>query len=214
MHITKRTIQIAFLGAAVAAPLLVACGGERAYRTGYGSSSGGQTFQSGPSGSDDTTITVDDWAYGGQLEVSDARLSGEIGDVRIADQAASVDGYNDHDIATVYSLVERAENGSAMTVLEFRGGLQNFTDPGTERFRADAVRRTEDPDRFVSAVGCSGVISGEWDYDTPAEEIELTVSDGPTDNTRTYDYTATFVDEDGGQTVARGSFIATIAIEE
>ncbi|GAB5547494.1 MAG: hypothetical protein SangKO_072540 [Sandaracinaceae bacterium] len=55
----------------------------------------------------------------------------------------------------------------------------------------------------VFALGCSGPSHGNWDYDGPADEVEVQVSAGPEPGSRLVSFTATY---DGGQH-AEGGFI-------
>ncbi|RZO54150.1 MAG: hypothetical protein EVA89_28825 [Sandaracinaceae bacterium] len=55
----------------------------------------------------------------------------------------------------------------------------------------------------VFALGCSGPSHGNWDYDGPADEVEVLVSAGPEPGSRLVSFTATY----GGGQHAEGGFI-------
>jgi hypothetical protein len=142
------------------------------------------------------------------LDLTDAELRGRMGDVGV-DDAAWVDGYADGTYASVYSNVDEARNGAAMTIFDIEGGL--FHDelaPGTDRtFRPNDIYDVPEGAAFVTVVGCSGPTAGAWEFDQTAESVTVTVDEGQ-DGARVFNYTARFDDGYAEASVVTGAFTA------
>ena len=148
---------------------------------------------------------------GTPIAVSDGKLSGDYGNHRINEPlTADVDGYNDGPWTEVNVLAE-GPGGASMAIFEVWGGLEALP-AGTTRLY-DRWDSGSDG-AYVSVIGCAGPSPYNWDFDTVADEVEVTVTENADDPTeRTYEFTARFNEEGftwsgGGDSELRGQFVA------
>ena len=150
----------------------------------------------------------DDYGFFGNLEADNARLAGDIGPVRDLDEDARVSGWDDGTYSDLEVLVE-SDRGSAMKLLNFHGGIGHpALRPGTTMtFRGGDYPSSNGI--YVEALGCSGPSPYEWDYDLPADEVEITVEEGPEEGSQTFVFTTITRNgyEFGAPSVATGSFV-------
>ncbi len=110
------------------------------------------------------------------------RLAGDMGpSMRAMDDVAELNGY--HDVGyTNLEVVVSNDRGSAMALLDFMGGIDHPSlEPGASFTFTNDDNRGEASDLNVSALACSGDQGyGQWDYDMPAERVDLDVE--ATDN--------------------------------
>jgi hypothetical protein len=160
---------------------------------GYGMTGGEVTFGSEQSG-DSMSYMIEDWIdipQGTPITVDDGALSGDYGHVDIpAPVLATVAGYSDGYWTEVNLMVE-TQDGVSMAIFEVWGGLETL-ETGASRNYA----RFGDGDHsstYVSVIGCAGDVAFDWDYDGPATEVTVTVTEDPNDaSLRVYEFTAHF----------------------
>lgn len=151
--------------------------------------------------------------FGDPLHLVDGWLEGEIGPVAGIEHEASVlEGYDDGSFADV-QVIAQTERGDAMTWLEIVGGMEHpDLVPGFQKtfrlqdFDYDA-RQLQ-----VQAVNCAGEMYN-WDYDAPADEVDISVEEGSTPEILRVNFTTRIFEADpftgtrtGGVSEAQGSF--------
>lgn len=151
----------------------------------------------------------DDWGRTeSNLSTSNPDMDGSIGDVQVSgeawvESASSYDGYAHIDLRA------RGRGGVIMQAIDIDGleRLQigdSYTVDGLGRYDDDAYP-------YVSVLGCSGPSNNNWDFDSTADEITVTVDPGPTADTMQVNVTATwdgYYDEPS-QTVEGSIVVAT-----
>jgi len=156
----------------------------------------------------DANAPTTDWGWNTSngLPVTGGRLTGSVGDVSVSSQGYT-DGYADSEYASVYTHVDEAENGAVMTIVDLVGGIDHadFAVGTRHVYNIDDYYYLEEGASQVSVVGCSGPTAGEWAFDQMADTVVVEVSDGPTPDTVTFEYSARFVDY-GETSVITGSF--------
>jgi hypothetical protein len=147
------------------------------------------------------------YAFGGNLVVEEAELVGTIGPVQVNDDRAWADGYTEDAYASVYSVVDEAENGAVMTIVELIGGVDHADfQPGQSHTYRSADFRPSEATAFLNVVGCSGQTSGDWDYDQTASVVEVDVTEGEDPGDVVIDYSAQFENDWGEDSVVSGRF--------
>ncbi len=58
----------------------------------------------------------------------------------------------------------------------------------------------------IDAIGCAGPEDGMWEFDVPADEVDVTIEEGEEPGTQVLNYFATFYDYEGNKSSAEGSF--------
>ncbi len=185
--------------------LLTGCGGERESE-GYSESvyvnsslhsniQGGQDF-------------ARDESFEGNMDLSNGSLHGQVGDVFVNDNAASIDGYNEQELTSIYIRTEADHSLFAMTILEIHGGISHTDLAAGETVTydiADQYEPTED-EAFIQVIGCSGEDPSDWEYDESARTVTISVEEGSIEGHARYQYTAKFVDRAGEGTLVTGEF--------
>lgn len=149
---------------------------------------------------------ISEFEYG-NVNVSDAVLSGAMGPVRSIDGLASIGGYAEQDYASV-DLVSTNQNGSAMHILSFYGGLEQLEAGQQYSFSGDDWR--DEPNQlYVTSTNCSTAEGnpGEWDYDQQAENVNLQVEATEDPNTVLVKYETISNDGFFGQDRSGGEFL-------
>lgn len=146
------------------------------------------------------------------LVLQNPTLVGAVGDVTglRTENVSRIDGWGDAYWADV-STVGDGDNGAAMTILTFEGGLDHpDLGPGARlTFRLGEPATSE---VMVYTIGCSGPAEDMWEFDEPASETTVEVEEHPDDPAvLVYSYEARFADGYYGDTpgepsVVRGSF--------
>jgi len=116
------------------------------------------------------------------IDVKGATLVGEMGSVRdIAGPATYTEAWGDGYWASI-NVHSEGSRGFAMGIVNFEGGLDHAdlvpgailrfsnTDYGPDAYDPSMLR--------ISVTGCSGPSDGDWQFDAPADEIEVKVSEG------------------------------------
>jgi len=126
--------------------------------------------------------------FEGNMEfVDNGQISGDIGAVRIDSNNAELNGA-DQGNASYIEVMGQGENGIAMNVLSIEGGIDHDAlQPG---FASNFNAQEYDSDLFVTAIGCSGDREYDWDYDQPADDVDIEVLPGDSDDSMRIDYTA------------------------
>ena len=114
--------------------------------------------------------------FGGNIDLTDGRMAGEIGQVAVDTTRPELNGYDDGDFAYV-EVLGAGENGVAMNIVELNGGLDHpaLQDGFTQRFSYDDYFAGDESELRVMSLGCSGDEAFAWDYDQPASETEIAV---------------------------------------
>lgn len=114
------------------------------------------------------------------------QLEGEIGAVNVDSTTASLNGIDEGDVSYV-EVMAQGQNGIGMNVLSIQGGLNNpQLQPG---FTGNFTNEDYGSPLYVEAVGCSGDREYDWDYDVPADDVEIEVTPGDSDDSVTINYT-------------------------
>lgn len=108
------------------------------------------------------------------------RLAGDMGPMRSMDDIAQLNGFHDTGYTNLEVVVTN-DRGSAMALLDFEGGVDHpALQPGADLTFVDG-RASDNSGLVVTALACSGQGAyGEWDYDTPANQVDVQVE--ATDN--------------------------------
>ncbi len=149
--------------------------------------------------------------YEGNLDLSAAHMRGDVGSVRDIDSSASLlTGYGDTEYASV-EIHADSRDGVAMNLLDIYGGLDAL-EPGLVR----TFRSTDDIEYgalSVQVLNCAGQERYAWDYDQPADEVQVRVSEADEPGALRVDYTARTFDTDpftgiqtGGVSEVEGTF--------
>jgi hypothetical protein len=134
-------------------------------------------------------LDVEEWADYGNLDLVDGHVRGDIGDVHGLDQSAQLrNGYDDTTYASMEVHAEN-EDGAAMQLLEVWGGLDRL-EPGTRQIYRPEEASYDEDELTVQVIGCSGPNTYDWQYDQPADEVEVVVSEGDEPGVMRLDYTA------------------------
>ena len=169
--------------------------------SGLSTASGGYTVSEGEVSYDNGQVQdrnasgfFDDWMeipQGTPITVNDGRLSGDYGHVLVPENSpAMIDGFSDGFWTEVNLMVQTPE-GVSMAIFEVWGGLETL-EPGTTQ-RYNRWEESSISSAYVSVMGCAGDVAFDWDYDGPATEVEVTVSEDPNDpERRVYAFTARF----------------------
>ena len=164
---------------------------------GYGMDNGSATFGADQSTEPETPF-MDDWIgipQGNPITVEQGVLSGDYGHVDIpVPTEAAIEGYSDG-YWTEVNLLVNTPDGVSMAIFEVWGGLETL-EPGTTH-TYDRFAEGEVASGYVSVIGCAGRVAYSWDYDSPATDVTVTVSEDPNDpERRVYDFTARFEEVD------------------
>ena len=188
---TLRTIALPF---ATAALLLSGCVVDRSYDESLANSDGVERFS--------------DQGYGvfGDVALRDGRLVGDIGPVRNLDNDATLSGWDDGNYTTL-EVVAQNQDGAAMNLIDIYGGIDHpLLRPGTTH-TFSGVDIAEEGALQLYVLGCAGDAPYQWTYDTPADEVEVTVSETE-DGLRRFDFTTRTASGDfGGTLVSTGTFV-------
>ena len=124
---------------------------------------------------DPATPEVEPLAYG-PLDVSDAWLSGDMGNVRgFAGEPYRTEGSNDG-YSTNVTMYLRSEHGSVVMLGIHVMGLDSI-EVG-RRYVSGAYGGGEGG-VFISGIACSGPGEGSWEYDSGPNQIGMTMALGP-----------------------------------
>lgn len=141
--------------------------------------------------------TWNDYTAPSTLDVRDASLSGDMGDVRdFADDAPTRNGYDYGTYATVEIHARTTDGAAAMAILEVQGGI-NHADLVPGAHYTFANYESTAGGLYMYVIGCSGPSEGAWYFDEQAQDMVVDVSETP-EGTTVLDFTAEF---SGGQMV-------------
>ncbi len=128
----------------------------------------------------------------GNIQAFDARIAGDIGDMRDMNNDAVIDGYDEGDYTTLEVVTEN-DNGAAMHWIEIYGGLHHpALRPGAQLTFRDGNYPTNPNELHIQAMGCAGQgrAAYDWTMDEPASQITMNVEQGDTPDTLRVNYTA------------------------
>lgn len=133
-------------------------------------------------------------SFESNLPLRNATLAGDLGAVRGLDGVANASGFTDSTYASVESIGSN-QSGSGMTIINFIGGIDH-----ADLQVGSSVRSTmddySDGDLHVEAIGCSGAEIYNWDFDQPADEVDVDVVEGSVEGARVINYTARWFERD------------------
>lgn len=125
----------------------------------------------------------------GNLDLRGGQIAGDIGTVRGLDEEARLrNGYGDETYASLEVHADN-EDGAAMNLVEVWGGLDRL-EPGTRQTFRPEDTDYEGDELSVQVIGCAGPSAYDWQYDAPADEVEVEVSEGSEPGVLRLDYTA------------------------
>jgi hypothetical protein len=136
--------------------------------------------------------SYDDTSYATTaIDVRNASLSGDMGDVRdFADDDATHAAY-DYGTESSIEIHARATDGSAaMAILEIQGGVGNADIAPGAHYQFANYESTPNG-LYMSVIGCSGPSEGEWYFDEQASDMSVDVSATP-EGTTVIDFSARF----------------------
>ena len=130
-------------------------------------------------------------------EAIDGRIRGDVGPVRGLDERASeLTAYDDGYYGSIELIVEPTRDDAAMTIININGGLDHpALRPGlSATFSADSYP-TDENELYVTTIGCAGE-KYAWDFDAPADDTELVVEQGATEEELEVTVTSRFYERD------------------
>lgn len=127
---------------------------------------------------EDSYVGPESVFLGDGLTLSGGYVFGDLDDAEGLDnQATTLYGYTDDDVARLEILVER-DDDAVMLFLTFEGGGLNSESLQTGSSLAFQHNEYEpDSGFFVRATGCVGPYASMWDYDAQADTVELVMID-------------------------------------
>jgi hypothetical protein len=145
----------------------------------------------------------------GNVIADGARIQGDIGALQNFNEAAVVNGNDDGSWASLEVIAE-SQRGAAMHWLDIQGGLNHpALQPGA-RMTFRSGEYSNDPNGLhIDAMACQGPTAYSWDYDEPAQQVDVVVTETEDPNAVKIDYT-TQVPPSGftsGDRVSTGSFV-------
>ncbi len=133
-----------------------------------------------------TDFSDDDGLLSGSLE-------GAMGPVNVDTQEVYFSSWKDTSYTEINTIAPDADGGAAMSILLVSGDLSDFEVGDTFVFNWD--NNAGEHELWVDAIGCSGPQDGTWTYfDVPADEVVVSIEEGPSPGTRTLSYHAHFTD--------------------
>jgi len=122
------------------------------------------------------------YGYDSNIDVKGASLVGDMGSVReIAGPATYTESWGDGYWASI-NVHSEGTRGFAMGIVNFEGGLDHadLVPGATLHFsNIDYYDGTYDPSALnVSVTGCSGPSDGDWQFDEPADAVDVKVTEG------------------------------------
>lgn len=137
-----------------------------------------------------------------ELNVTQPQLEGRLGSFSANGEGYVANAYGSGDWVNIDIRV-RSEDGVLMNALNIEGGIDALEVGQTYRSNARDYNYDAPQGLYFSMVGCAGPSDNVWEYDRGADEVEITVEEGPEEGTVELFYTASF--EDGS--ASRGSFV-------
>lgn len=135
------------------------------------------------------------------LSIEGSTLQGSMGAVRSPGGGVWLEEGSFDGITTSVHIESSGEGWAMMSLVTIQDNLATM-EPGT------VLTRDYDEPRQPGLLGCAGLARGAWEFDRPADEVTITVSEGSTPNSRRCDVTATFVGD--GTTPAQ---VAVVSFE-
>ncbi|MEM6957406.1 MAG: hypothetical protein AAF411_20815 [Myxococcota bacterium] len=128
-----------------------------------------------------------------ELDVSNASLSGSLGDVRGTSEFARIDSPWNTDREIYVDLRADVPDGVIMNGLTIEGGL-DLLQPGVSFTSSYDDYYSDTNGLYASVIGCSGPEDNWWQYDRMAERVTVEVEPGPTPDSVEVNYEAEFPD--------------------
>lgn len=165
------------VAAVLGTPLLVACGSERMLEP-YDQN-------------DNYAFYPDDIEWVGDKVITRAALSGDLANVQGFDGTARVRAEHHESGYTTVELALPVGDSAVMHRLDIEGGIfHEDIRPGARfTFRSDEM--PDSSGLWMSPVACSGPDMDRWEIDVPVQQIDLDVSEGPTEGSLMFDWTFT-----------------------
>jgi hypothetical protein len=205
------------IAVAVVAAMAAACGGAGDQDSSYFDSMFDNPGNRAP---DDyqTEEPADDWTpppedpydydMAAPVTLERGHVGGRVGEITLDRDVNQLDGYAYPDYAAVTSIAQDPNSGSIMTIVEVLGGFDHPAIVDGAQFQNGGWQEYTDPGEiYVGVIGCSGSDVYQWEYDSPADEVEVEIArslENP--NMLSLKYTATFANESGTPTVVSGRF--------
>lgn len=126
--------------------------------------------------------------YAQDVELVDARMTGDLGRVRVDGLANQSSGYVERGAASFVIHVPGTRGGAGMAMVDVFGPVDFELVPGL------AIEGGSEGARFdetvVTVTGCSGPSMGDWEFDVPADRVDLTTREGSTPDLVAVDFVA------------------------
>lgn len=131
------------------------------------------------------------------LDLSGGNIRGDIGPVTgINHDASIVEGFDDGSFSDVQVIAE-TDRGVGMNWVEIVGGIDHpALRPGFSRTFTEGDYGYDSRNLHIRVVNCAGDQVYDWSYDQPADEVDVTVEEGPTEGTLRVNYTARTFEQD------------------
>jgi len=154
-------------------------------------------------------MPVDGYSTLDDINAESGRMTGDIGALEGLDSPASVRGYDDGEYTQIEVLAS-TNRGAAMHWLDIYGGLNHeLLEPGFSATFVSGNYPASANQVHIEALACQGNQAYAWDFDHPAREIDVSVSETADPAVVQVDYTATV--PDGGfisnEQISTGSFL-------
>ncbi|MCP4504118.1 MAG: hypothetical protein GY822_29685 [Deltaproteobacteria bacterium] len=118
-------------------------------------------------------------------------LDGAMGPVTVNTKEVYFSSWKGASYTEINTIAPNANGGAAMSILLIRGDLDQFEVGDVFVFNWD--NNAGDNELWVDAIGCSGPQDGRWTYfDVPADEVVLSIEEGPEPGTQMLSYHAHF----------------------
>lgn len=136
------------------------------------------------------------------LNVTQPMIEGRLGSFSANGEGYVANAYGDSTWANIDIRV-RGERGVLMNALNIEGGIDALEVGQTYRSNSRDYDYNAPEGLYFSMVGCAGPSDNAWDFDITADDVEVTVEEGPEEGTIELFYTASF----GDGSASRGSFV-------
>ena len=136
------------------------------------------------------------------LDITQPQLEGRLGSFSANGEGYVANAYGSGDWVNI-DLRVRSRDGVIMNALNIEGGIASLEVGQTYRSSSRDYNYDAPAGLYFSMVGCAGPSDNVWEYDRGADEVEVSVQEGPEEGTIELFYSASF--EDGS--ASRGSFV-------
>lgn len=125
------------------------------------------------------------------LDLVGGNIRGDVGPVTNVDHEATIlDGYDDGSFSDVQVIAE-TDRGVAMNWVEIVGGVNHpALRPGFSQTFSENDYGYDSRSVHIRIVNCAGDQAYDWTYDQPADEVDVSVEEGPSPDIVRVNYTA------------------------